>query len=59
MAVVDLDDAAPEEISNAIRRFEKQDAGIVKAEGDSASARARAISSKWLPVLTHGALSAP
>ena len=54
---VDLDDAAPEEIS-AIRRFEKQDAGIVKAEGDSASARARAISSKWLPVLADGLIRA-
>jgi DNA-directed RNA polymerase, mitochondrial len=51
---VDRNEAIPEEIERAVEKFRKRDAGIVKAEGESASAHARLIASRWLPVLTDG-----
>ena len=54
-------EALTEEIERAAKKFRKRDAGIVKAEGEGASAHSRAIASKWLPVLTErltGALNA-
>jgi hypothetical protein len=56
------DEALPEEIQQATKRFEKRDAALVKAVGPAASAQARAIASEWLPVLAGklaGALNAP
>jgi hypothetical protein len=47
-------EAVPEEIERAVKKFRKRDAGIVKAEGEGASAHSRAIASKWLPVLAEG-----
>ena len=46
-------EAVPEEIERAVKKFRKRDAGIVKAEGEGASAHSRAIASKWLPVLVR------
>jgi len=38
-------EAVPEEIERAVKKFRKRDAGIVKAEGEGASAHSRAIAS--------------
>src|SRR6516164_1397072 len=46
-------EAVPEEIERAAKKFRKRDAGIVRAEGEGASAHSRVIAGKWLPVLTE------
>lgn len=51
-------EAVPEEFERGAQKFEKRDAGIVKAEGEGASAHARSIASKWLPALTKGLIGA-
>ena len=54
MAAYTNEATVPEELERAAEKFRKRDAGIVKAEGEGASAHSRAIASRWLPVLTDG-----